>query len=131
MWLFTAVESNMCSSNVLKTPDSTQTCSTVLAIALDSPVLCGKSPPFTLSILLIHFSVSSQILISPSDGSLRPPFVFHVTNKSGMLSLVVVRAVIHCIQWIFFSTILTTYPAIYDIAASLYSDSSIALETSQ
>jgi hypothetical protein len=40
-----------------------------------------------------------------------------------MLSLLVVNAARHCGQWIFFSTIFTTYPAIYDIAASLYSDS--------
>ena len=92
MWLFSAVESNMRWSNVLKTPFSTQTCNTVLAIAFESPAPCGKPPPFTLSILITHFSVSWQILRSPSDGSLRPPFDFHVTNRSGTLSLVVFNA---------------------------------------
>ena len=98
----------MCWFNVLKTPLSTHTGNTVARIAFETPVARGISPPFEFSILSMHFSVSWQILRSPSDGSLRPPFVFHETRRSGIFCLVVVKAAMHSMQWIFFFTILTT-----------------------
>ena len=109
----------MCWSKLLKTPLSTQTGSTFIAIAFEIPSLWGKAPPIEFNICIMHFSVSSQILISPSDGSLRPPFVFHATNKSGIFYFVVFNAAKHFMQWIFFSTIFTTNPATYDITASV------------
>ena len=87
MWLFTAVQSNMCWSKLLKTPLSTQTGSTFIEITFEIPALWGKAPP-------IEFNHSHYALLGFFADQVRVTAVFVVFNTAKHFILSQLRRII-------------------------------------